>query len=90
MQRAQGFAAAVSLLTEPAAAIVLSDLGSCRDAKVARRCADHAREAVASLDRLAVREGASMDEAFETATWAMTSAAVALGQVRIHPPRGFS
>ena len=85
--RAQRFAEAASALAREASILTLSNLGEGHEAAVALRAAQQTRDAAAALERLAAR-GGTMDEAMEAATWAMTSAAVALTQAKLQRDGG--
>lgn len=82
IQRVHRFAEAVSALADEASRIALADLGVGRSASVAKLAALQAQEAAALLSEIAAREDADLDEAMRAATWAMTSAAIALTQVK--------
>lgn len=80
VRRAQRFAEAASVVADEACRLAVANLPPGHDADVARRAAGQAREAVEALDRLGATETATLDAIMESATWAMTSAAVAIAQ----------
>jgi hypothetical protein len=82
-RRARRFAEAASVLADEAARLTFSHLGEGHDADVARRAAAQAREAADALDVLAAQEDATLDAVLEAATWAMSSAAVAVTQAKL-------
>ena len=84
-RRARRFAEAASILADEAALLTLSRLGAGHDADVARRAAAQAHEAASALEAMAVLESATLDAVLEAATWAMTSAAVAVTQAKLPP-----
>lgn len=79
-RRAQRFAEAASVLADEACRLAVADLPSGHDADVARRAAGQASEAAEAIRQLDATGTATLDAVMEAATWAMTSAAVAIAQ----------
>lgn len=82
-ERARRFAEAASVVADEAARLAIMNLPPGHDADVARRAAAQARDAAETLHRLGSMDNASLDAVMEAATWAMTSAAVAIAQGKL-------
>ncbi|HWH09273.1 MAG TPA: hypothetical protein VNX21_08740 [Candidatus Thermoplasmatota archaeon] len=80
---AQRFAQAAGVLAAEAERLALATLGPGHDADVARRAAAQAHEAADALEVLGRSESATLDAVMQAATWAMTSAAVAIAQANL-------
>lgn len=76
----QRFVDATTELADEAARLAVTNLPAGHDADVARRAAAHAHEAAESVRTLAASGTATFEEVMVSATWAMTSAAVAVAQ----------
>lgn len=63
--------------------MTLANQGVGHEADVARRAAQHVREAASGLESMSATEGATIDEVLEAATWAMAAAAVAVAQAKL-------
>lgn len=84
-KRAGELADVASILAEEAAQLALIHSGDGHDSRVAARAAAQAKEASQLLRDLS-RRGATAEETIQAATWALTSAAVALTQAKLRTP----